>query len=295
MLWLVLSARPMAAQDLSPRAYVRTPVNATVLTLGFAYSNGAVVTDPSVPLEDLQATVEVPSVSIVRTFSLFGRTAQALAVLPYAWAQASALVQGVPDSVTRSGFGDTQYRLSVLLHGGRAVRLADFAKARRRTVLGTSLTVSAPTGEYFPDKLINLGTSRWAFKPELAVSVPVGPRWLVDLYAGAWLFTTNDAFYPGTSVRSQEPLGTIQGHLSFNLGLARWAAFDWTYFAGGRTTVNGVQMDDRQWNSRVGATLVLPVGRRHALKLAGSTGAVIRSGADFTTLSIALITTWVGR
>ena len=107
-------------------------------------------------------------------------------------------------------------RLSVLLRGAPASTPAEIAKAPRRTILGASLTVSAPTGQFFPDKLINLGANRWAFKPEFAVSHPIGEKWLLDAYAGIWLFTANDSFYPGTALRTQEPMGTFQAHISYN-------------------------------------------------------------------------------
>jgi hypothetical protein len=161
--------------------------------------------------------------------------------------------------------------------------------------LGTSLTVSAPTGAYSPSTLINLGTNRWAFKPEFAVSHPLGERWLLDTYAGVWLFTANDAYYPGAIVRTQRPLGAFQAHLSYNFTPVSWAAFDATYYVGGRTTVQGVENNDRQSNSRVGATLVLPAGRRHSIKLAASRGAIIRYGGDFSTFSVGWQTGWVPR
>ena len=65
-----------------------------------------------------------------------------------------------------------------------------------------------------------------------------------------------------------------------------WAALDMTFYTGGNSSINGVDMNDRQSNSRIGATLVLPVKKRNSLKFAFSTGAIIRSGADFSTFSV---------
>jgi hypothetical protein len=127
------------------------------------------------------------------------------------------------------------------------------------------------------------------------VSQPIRARWLLDVYAGVWLFTANDSFYPGDLVRSQAPLASFQGHLSYNFTPQMWAAFDATYYAGGRTTIQGVANDDLQSNSRVGATLVLPVGQRHSVKLAVSRGAIIRYGADFSTFSFGWQTAWIPR
>lgn len=291
-----LMAARLQAQDLDPRAYARIPVNVTTLITGFAWSHGGIVTDPTLPLENLDATVEAASLAVAHSFRLFGRTAQAFATVPpYSWARASALVGGQPESVTRSGFSDMRVRLSVLMVGAPALTAREFANAPHRTVLGASLTVLAPTGQNYPEKLINLGARRWAVKPEVALSQPFSSRWLLDIYTGVWFFTRNDAFYPGTSVRTQEPLGTVQAHLSYNLRPRAWAALDATYYTGGQSTVNGAWNDDRQANSRIGATLVLPVKQRHSVKLAVSTGAVVRVGARFTTLSIGWQTSWARR
>jgi hypothetical protein len=292
---MLLLAAPLSAQDLDPRAYAHVPVNGTFLVWGFSVSHGGVVSDPTLPVTDVNATVETPSVGVGRSFDLFGKTAQVFGVLPYSWAQASGKVLGEGKDITRAGLYDMRIRLSVLVRGAPAASVAQFARAPRRTILGTSLTVVAPTGQFFPDRLINLGTNRWAFKPEFAVSQPMGQKWLLDVYSALWLFTANNSFYPGTATRTQEPMGAFQAHLSYNFTRLLWAALDATYYVGGRSTVDGIENNDRQSNTRVGATLVFPVGRRHSIKLAVSKGAIVRSGADFSTFSFGWQTAWVAR
>ena len=284
-LFPVLFVQNVQAQDLDPRAYVRAPVHMTFLVAGFGYSHGGVLTDPTLPIKDLQADIETPSLGTGHVFGLLGKTAQVTVAVPYSWAQLSGTLASGSASTERAGFGDMRLRLSVLLFGGNAASAADLAKAEHHTIVGTSISVVAPTGEYSSDKLINLGTSRWAFKPELALSQPVGRRWLIDVYSAIWLFTENNSFYPGSSIRSQNPLGAFQAHFSFNFQPNLWAAIDVTYYTGGNSAVNGKEMDDRQSNTRVGATVVLPVGKLHSVKLAYSTGAIVRYGANFTSLS----------
>jgi len=293
LLCLLLIATPISAQDLDPRAYANVPVDATLFISGFAVSHGGVLTDPTLPLTDLNATSEAASVGAARTFSLFGRTAQAFGVVPYAWAQVSANVLGDAASVTRAGLSDMRLRFSVLVRGAPAASVREIAKAPRRTILGTSLTVVAPTGQFFSDKLINLGTNRWSLKPEFAVSQPMGERWLFDAYAGLWMFTEDASFYPGDSLRSQAPIGAFQAHVSYNFQPQTWAAFDATYYVGGTTTVDGRLNNDRLANTRIGATLALPVGRRHSVKLSVSRGAIIRFGSNFSTISIGWQSAWV--
>jgi hypothetical protein len=293
--FLVIMVEKSQAQDLDPRAYARVPVNVTVIIAGFGYSHGGIVTDATLPVEDLVAKIGSPSLAAVHSFSLFGQTAQVSAALPYAWGDVSATVGGTPQSASRSGISDMRLRFSYLILGAPATAPKDLAKAPRKTILGTSLSIVAPTGQYMPEKLINLGTSRWAFKPELAISQPVGRRWLIDVYAGLWLFTKNDSYYPGSSVRTQNPLGSFQGHISYNIQPLMWAALDMTFYTGGNSEIDGVPNHDRQSNSRIGATMVLPVGKRHSLKFSFSTGAIIRSGADFSTVSVGWQTTFFGK
>jgi hypothetical protein len=115
----------------------------------------------------------------------------------------------------------------------------------------------------------------------------VDKQWFIDLYAGVWLFTNNNSFYPGTSLRSQDPLIALQTHISYNFNPLMWAAVDITYYTGGQSSVNDVYNDDRQNNSRLGLTFNFPVSKQNAIKIAYSTGAIIRFGANFSTISIA--------
>jgi len=288
---IILSCtKTVSAQDLDPRAYARVPVDATVLIAGFNYTYGSVVLDPTLPIKDLEAKVQSPMLGIARTFSLFGLTSQAYVVLPYSWAQASGKVLGEDSSITRNGFGDTRFRVSVLFLGAPAATVEEFAKSSPQTVLGASLTVTAPTGQFFSDKLINLGTNRWSFKPEIGLSYMLSKQWFIDVYAGVWLFTNNESFYPGTSIRSQNPLLTFQTHVSYNFNPVMWAAIDFTYYTGGQSSINDIYNDDRQNNSRIGATFNMPVSRVSSIKLAYSTGAVIRVGGNFSTISVAFQT-----
>jgi len=285
----------LMAQDLDPRAYVKVPVNCSLLIGGLTHSQGGVLTDPTLPLENLEAKVQTVTIGGVRTFSFFGRTAQALVVLPFASLNATALVNGQAQSASRSGIADTRLRLSVLLLGGKAVTLDEFPKTKKSTIIGTSLTVAVPTGQYFSDKLINLGTWRWSFKPEVALTQPIGKKWMIDAYAGVWFFTTNHSFYPGTYVRRQDPMLTFQYHLSYNIRPRLWVALNATFYTGGQSSVNDTYKDDRQSNTRIGGTLALPVGKRHVLKIAYNKGAIIRIGANFSTISIGWATSWCAK
>jgi len=290
---VTICAAPAAtAQELEPRAYTAAPIGVNFLVIATGRSSGGVLVDPSLPVDDVEANIESLAVGVGRTMNLFGRTALALAAVPYAWAEASGSVGEDRRSISRSGFTDPRLKFSVNLRGGRALTAREFARsARSAMIVGVSLAVAPPLGQYRPSRLINLGANRWSFKPEIGVSRAVG-RWTIDGYSGVFLFTTNDHFYTGASVRTQQPILALQAHASYTLRPQLWAAFDATWYSGGTTSVDGVKKGDLQRNSRVGATLSMPFARRQSLKISGSSGATTRIGADFKTVGIAWQLTW---
>lgn len=290
----LLSLLPVApaarGQELEPRAYTPVPIGGNLVISAFTYQKGEVLLDPSLPVTDLSAELAIGTLGYARTFSFFGRYANVGFGLPGAWASAEGNVFEERREVTRTGLGDARVKLAVNILGAPALRPAEFARAKPKTVLGASLTVSAPTGEYFPDKLVNLGANRWAFKPEVGVSHPIG-RWLLDAYVGVWLFTENDEFYGGTK-RTQDPLGTVQFHVSYTVRPGLWVAGDATFYSGGRSYVADTAKQDFQSNSRAGLTASFPLARRHTVKISFATGATTRIGQDFDTVGIAYQFAW---
>lgn len=290
---LLLVAAGASAQELNPRAYAPMPTGANIVMLSYGRSSGGVLFDPSLPVEDVHATIHSGALLYGHSFGLFGRSANAVAALPYAWGNMDGLLQGQYQRITRSGLADLRGQLSVNLLGGPALAPREFAVRRPRTILGVSLAVAAPTGQYDPAKLINIGSNRWSFKPEVGFSRTQG-RWYLELYGGVWILGANTNFYGG-SIREQAPLGTFQTHVSYTFRPRLWLAGDATFYTGGRTTVDGTVGADRQANSRVGLTLALPVGRRSNLKVSGATGFTTRIGADFNSIGVAFQTVWFGR
>ncbi|WP_168171911.1 transporter [Algoriphagus sp. A40] len=272
---------------------MQVPVGTTTAFTGFTFSRGEVVTDPTLPVQNIKAKVESLSFGVSHSFGFLGKTSQILLVLPYSWAQVSGDVAEQYTEITRSGLADMRFRFSTLLIGGKAGTVKEISQAPRKTILGFGLNIVAPTGQFFPEKLVNLGTNRWSFRPELGLSQPIGKRWLLDFYSGLWLFTNNNSFYPGSSVRSQEPMGTFQAHFSYNIKPLLWIAINTTYYLGGKSSIDSIYKDDRQDNSRIGITAVIPTGRFSSLKFAASTGAVVRVGQDFNSFTVGWQKTWL--
>ena len=181
-------------------------------------------------------------------------------------------------------------RASVNLYGAPALSLQEFRDYRQDTIVGASLLVTVPTGQYDSMRLINLGTNRWSFKPEIGISQAWGP-WQFEGAAGVTFFTDNDDFL-GANVRSQKPLYGVQGHVIYNFNPGLWAALDATYYTGGQTSVNGKFNDDLQSNSRWGATLVQTLNKNNSIKLYFNSGVAARTGTNFNAVGVAWQVRW---
>jgi Putative MetA-pathway of phenol degradation len=277
-------------QDMEPRAYSATPIGTNFLAAGYTYTWGSLSFDPSLPITGVTAAIHTGTIGYERTFDLLGREASVAVQLPYVNGATSGEVLGQDAAASRSGLGDLRMRFTANLIGNPALTPEQFAHRTPRTTLGTSLTVIAPTGNYDPVHLINIGSNRWALKPEIGVSQPLG-RWFADASAGAWFYTDNGDFFQG-HVRGEQPIATFQLHLGYNFAPSFWLAGDATYYTGGETSRDSVPDHDVQSVTRVGITLSLPLGEGFSAKLTGATWLTARNGGTFDTLGLTLQYRW---
>jgi hypothetical protein len=280
------------AQDLAPRAYIVTPIGSNAVIISYSHSDGAILLDPTVPIEDSSGWMNIEILSYYHSFAIMGRSANVTMSMPYALGHFQGTVLGAENHVVRSGLADGRIRIAVNLRGGPAMRINEFVAYRERVVIGTSLTIVVPVGQYDPGRIINPGNNRWAAKPEIGLSKRWN-RWVLDGYGGAWFFSQNAAFFPGSSTRSQHPIGVGEGHLAYYIRRALWASIDSNFWAGGRTTIDGRPRHDFAKNSRVGATLSLPLNRHQSVKFSFSRGAYISVGWDYTTVSAGWQYSWL--
>jgi hypothetical protein len=289
------------AQDLAPRAYLITPKHSNAITLSYAYFSGDLLLDGAVPITGATAKVNVSVFSYTHSLNLLGRSANFSASLPYGVGNFRGTVVGAETNAYRSGALDSAFRLSVNLKGGPAMDVQEFRKWQQKLLLGISLKVVAPTGQYDPTKLLNYGANRWAFKPELGLSRR-WQHWLLDAYGAGWFFTTNHDFFsrnqfsPGTNTQKQNPIFAFEGHLSYDVKPRLWTSLDGNFWVGGRSTLNGVENPTTlQRNSRVGGTVSLPVSKHQSIKFSYNRGAYIRYGGNYQNVSFAWQYSWIGR
>jgi hypothetical protein len=281
---------PAHAQDMEPRAYSAVPTGTNFLIAGYARSTGDVSLDPALPITNVRATIDFYNFGYQRSFALLGQSASAAVLLPFVDGTLTGKLQDQSRSVSRSGPGDLRLRLATNLLGGPALTPAEFARREPATTLGTSLVVVAPTGQYDPQRLINISSHRWAFKPEVGLSQPLGD-WFADGSAGVWLFTDNHDFFRG-HVRGQDPILSLQVHGGYNFRPGLWLAADATYYTGGQTSIDGVANHDSQAGTRLGLTLSLPLVAGFSLKLAGSTWLTAQNTGTFNAVGLTLQYRW---
>jgi hypothetical protein len=296
----LFTAHLAPAQELNPRAYVITPVGINVVNLGYSHLEGNLQFDGSVPITDARASLNLVALGYYRGFDFFGRSANFALAIPYGVGDFSGTVSDVPKHAPRSGFLDSSLRVSVNLIGGPAMKPQEFAKWQQDILLGVSLKIVPPTGQYDPTVLVNLGSNRWAFKPEVGYSQRWG-HWVLDGYAAVWFFTTNPEFFSynqyfsGVRSRTESPVTAFETHLSYDVRPRLWISLDANFWEGGEATVSGASNPGTyQRSSRVGVTASIPLTVHHSIRVSYSDGAYVRYGGNYRTISIAWQYGWFG-
>ena len=281
----------LGAQEMQPRAYLPTPVGVNFFGSSYSRNSGGLLFDPSLPVEDAHVDANIATFSFAQSLGVLGRSAQVLAIVPYVQADVTGRAGGVDQYRYRSGLGDSVFRYAMNIYDAPAMNLPQFAKYKQKTIVGASVTVSTPTGQYDPNVLVNIGTNRWGVKPELGISRALG-KWVVE-----------GAAAPGSSRRTTASMGIWSARRSqwavskhtlcarFRSGL--WAAFDATYFTGGRSAINGQDRADYQGNSRLGVTLGVAISRRQAVKISYFNGVTTRIGSDIGSFGISYNIIWL--
>ena len=194
-----------SAQELEPGAYWPIPAGLNIVTVVNSFNSGDLAFDAAAPIEEASARINTAAFSFTRAFSLAGRSANVGVVLPVVGGHLEGEYLGEPAEVDRFGLGDPRLRVAMNFYGAPAMTPRAFASYRQGTILGVSVTVAPPLGQYDSAKLINLGTHRWSIKPEVGLSRTRG-RWVLEMMAGyGFLQTTRTSLADARGSRTRLP------------------------------------------------------------------------------------------
>ncbi|MCL6729313.1 transporter [Sphingomonas hankyongi] len=247
---LLFLAQSAGGQSIEPRAYSPAPVGTNFVIAAYSESHGAIPVDPALPLSDIDLKVRAILLAYARSFALYGKSAKFDVILPVADLNGTATFHGEPVERKVDGISDPLMRVTVLFHGAPAMNAAQFRSYRQDLLLGASVQISVPVGQYDEGRLLNLGGNRWAIKPELGAAKSWG-RWTVEAAGGATFYTANTDFFGGHK-RTQKPIYSAQSHLIYNLSPGAWIAANLSWFGGGRTSIDGIADNNlqRNWRAR---------------------------------------------
>jgi hypothetical protein len=291
--WMACAAvAELHGQDLTPRAYVLTPTGSHAIILSTSFNAGEVVVDPAAPIDNAKGSFQVPALGYYESFNFLGRSANITAIVPYARGNFSADIEGVSTHAYRSGMADARVRIAVNLYGGPAMDLGEYLRWKEKRLIGVSLTVAIPTGQYDSARAVNTGTNRWGIKPEIGFTRRWA-HWVFDGYAGVWAFGNNTAYFPGYRTRTQKPIGAVESHFGYYVRPRLWISADANFWIGSRSAIDGIERQDQQRDSRAGLTTSIPVSRNHAAKLSYSRGAYVTRSGAYRTITVGWQYSWM--
>jgi len=282
--------KQVRGQDVQPRVYAPAPVGTNGISVAYAYTTGALLYDKTLPVENVTGDIHSIVAAYSRALNVFGMSARADAAVPFVDGDWEGELSGTDQTTSRTGFGDPVLRFALFFFGAPALNKDEFSEFEPKTILGATLRVRMPLGEYVADELINLGSNRWVFSPQLGVSHAAG-KFLLEAYASAWLFTDNTEFF-GTSTLSQDPLWAFQVHLGYLFRRGLWFAVSSRQSKGGRVSVDEGDELSPESNNRLGATLAVPFAHKYSLKFAATTALTTTVGNDYDTFLVAWQMAW---
>ena len=295
MLVVLAACHGVQAQELEPRRWSHLPVGINFAALAYAYTDGNIFLDPAIVVEDAQAEIHSLGLGYIRTFGLFGKSARVDVVAPFSNGYWEGQIDGEFASTRRQGFGDPRVRLAINFFGSPAQTPAEFAGYKTNTVAGAALEVTVPIGEYFKDRLVNLGSNRWVFRPMVGV-VHTRGKWDFEATASAWYYGDNDDYQAPGRMLEQDALYAVQLHVIHTFRPGLWASVSGAYGTGARAIVAGVRNPYDQANILWALSVGFPIDRRQGIKVAYQIGRKTETiGVDYERVIVAYSLMWGGK
>jgi hypothetical protein len=186
---------------------------------------------------------------------------------------------GIVDLDTDLAQGDLILAGELGLLGSPSLAPMDYAQYKPGLRAGIAAKLFLPTGDYDSSRLLNMGGNRWSLEASLPISYVLADTMLdpelttFEIVPSVQIFGDNNDPSPLTdpsglaTVSSQEPLWTLEGHITRTFGPTVWVALDGYYVLGGQVSADGVPVGTAKESLSLGATLGLVLSPSVALRL----------------------------
>jgi hypothetical protein len=265
-------------------------MDTSIGAVAYVYTQANIQLDPLLQIEDLDLNMQTVALRYIRTFEILGKSSRFELGQSYKMGTWDGLLKGEPATAKRQGIDDTLVRLSTILYGAPPLKGEEYEAYRESvansdTLIGAGLAMQLPTGRYSSDYLLNLGSNRFTFRPQLGITHQRGP-WQFEASCAVWFLADNDLFWNETK-REQKPFYTVQSHINYTIRPGVWLSSGVGYGVGGENTINGVSKNDRGENLAFTASAGYSISRNMGFKL-GYVGIRTHSHTGFDSNSIAM-------
>jgi hypothetical protein len=252
---------PMFAHaQIPPRFYWKSLSDANAVPMIFQSLSGNA--NPIDPAHVVSANSSVDANVLIAGYAkmlpLFDRTLTLAIMEPMGRISGNATVAGVSQSQDVNGFGDPMVEVDMNLIGPKAIRtIPDLLRYEPKLSLDVIVDVAFPIGNYDNTQPLNLGQNRWYGRVGAPTVCQIGPwvpgrRTTFEVLPSVWVFTDNTDYVGHTL--GTEPMFELEAHLTRDLTETFWGSLDVTWFAGGKSSIDGVSGDPMH-NVGVGFTL----------------------------------------
>ena len=266
----VLTATLSFAEEIEPRRWAHLPINSNFLGTSYIYTKADIAFDPLLKIEDAESRIHAWAAKYIRTFTLFDKSARIGVAQAYLKGEWSGLLDNIPKKIKRSGWSDTLIRFAINLYGAPPLQGEKYLQYRSskksETIIGAAVSVQIPTGKYMNDRLINLGTNRFTFRPQVGI-VHNYEKWSAEVTGTVAIFTDNTDFFNGQTLK-QDPFYTLNSHVIYNFNRAMWGGVSFGIDFGKESTVDGIKKNDKKENLAWVISYGYSINERLSLKCA---------------------------
>lgn len=234
---LLTVATSAQAQLDGARAYWPLPINTNIVS--GIHLNGTANASLSVP-NRVQGSLDIDSdvylLSYLRSQAVFGRTAHWQAMLPAGSQSTQLELPLAGQNSNADGLGDLTLGGTINLFGAPELPVREALRHEMDLSVNFGVMATLPTGSYDSQQTLNMGSNRWSTRISLPI-VKAFSDWVptrrttLEVMPSVVFFGDNDDSF-GNSI-SQDPLYSLEVHLTRDMTSKAFISFDYTWADGG--------------------------------------------------------------